>query len=88
MDKGWNVWNHDKIDSTVKTRKDFGIVSFDKYIGDGNLQIRTTFHRCYVYRRIKFLINQTETLEQYCRLSKSQVDLQGWIQEHAGIQQF
>ena len=36
IDKGWNVGNLDKIDSTVKTKKEFGIVSFDKYSGDGN----------------------------------------------------
>jgi hypothetical protein len=31
VDKAWNVGNLDKIDSMIKTKKDFGIVSFEKY---------------------------------------------------------
>ena len=34
VDKGWNVFHLDKIDSMVKTKKDFGTVSFEKYNPD------------------------------------------------------
>lgn len=36
VDKGWNVFNLDKVDSTVKTKKDFGIVPFEKYNPDND----------------------------------------------------
>jgi hypothetical protein len=36
VDKGWNVGDLNKIDSTVKTKKDFGIISFDKYTDESN----------------------------------------------------
>jgi hypothetical protein len=36
VDKGWNVGDLKKIDSTIKTKKDFGIMSFDKYTNDSN----------------------------------------------------
>jgi hypothetical protein len=36
VNKGWNVANLEKIDSTIKTKKDFGIVSFAKFTADGN----------------------------------------------------
>jgi hypothetical protein len=35
VDKGWNVADLN-IDSTVKTKKDFGIISFEKYTNDSN----------------------------------------------------
>jgi hypothetical protein len=34
VDKGWNVFHLNKVDTTIKTKKDFGIVSFEKYTDD------------------------------------------------------
>jgi hypothetical protein len=36
VDKGWNVFHLDNIDSIVKTKKDFGIVPFKKYNPDND----------------------------------------------------
>lgn len=36
VDKGWNVFRLDNIDSIVKTKKDFGVVSFKKYNPDND----------------------------------------------------
>jgi len=30
VDKGWSVFHLDKVDTSIKTKKDFGIVSFEK----------------------------------------------------------
>jgi hypothetical protein len=35
VDKGWNVFHLDDVGTIVKTKKDFGIVSFKKYNPDG-----------------------------------------------------
>jgi len=31
VDKGWNVFSMDKVETRVQTRKNFGVVSFEKY---------------------------------------------------------
>jgi hypothetical protein len=36
VEKGWNVGNLNKIDSTIKTKKDFGVISFEKYNPDSS----------------------------------------------------
>jgi hypothetical protein len=34
VDKGWSVFHLDKVETSVQTKKDFGIVRFDKYNPD------------------------------------------------------
>jgi hypothetical protein len=34
VDKGWNVFHLDKVKKIVQTKKDFGVVSFEKYNPD------------------------------------------------------
>ena len=35
-DKGWNIVNINKVTSIIKTKKDFGILPFDKYKDENN----------------------------------------------------
>jgi hypothetical protein len=34
VDKGWSVFNLNKVETTIQTKKDFGIVTFSKFIHD------------------------------------------------------
>jgi hypothetical protein len=34
VDKGWSVFHLDKVETTIQTKKDFGVVTFDRFIHD------------------------------------------------------
>jgi len=36
VDKGWNVFHLKKVDTNIKTKKDFGTIAFKKYTDDDN----------------------------------------------------